>query len=322
MIPRAMTVSAYAPACIGNFAAGFDLLGAAVAPLDGSLWGDVVTVAPAETTSLAVSGPYAAALPADPGDNLVLRTAELVRRALAAKGLRAPTFELHLAKNLPLASGLGSSSSSIAATLAACQRLLGEPFTLSELFDLAGRAEALVSGAVHLDNVVPALVGGLQLVVPGPEGSAQARGLDWPEDLLLVVVHPDFQLTTESSRRVLPAELPLPTAVAFAENLAALVHALDRGDRDLLRRCLRDLVAEPYRAALVPGFREAQAAALAAGAWGCTLSGAGPSVFAVAPAHDLADGVAEAVVAAFERAELPSRARLCRLDRLGARIVP
>lgn len=317
-----MTVSAYAPACIGNFAAGFDLLGAAVAPLDGSPWGDVVSVAPAEALRLTVSGPYAAALPADPRDNLVLRTAELVQEALVAKGLSAPAFGLHLAKNLPLASGLGSSSSSVAATLTACQRLLGDPFSQAELFDLAGRGEALVSGAVHLDNVVPALVGGLQLVVPGPEGSAQARGLPWPDDLLFVVVHPDFQLTTESSRRVLPAELPLHTAVAFAENLAALVHALDVEDRDLLRRCLRDLVAEPYRAGLVPGFRAAQAAALAAGAWGCTLSGAGPSIFAVAPAHDVANAVAAAVVTAFERAELAAEARLCRLDRQGARIVP
>lgn len=321
MIARAMEISAYAPACIGNFAAGFDLLGAALAPLDGSPWGDVVTVTAAAATSLTVSGPYAAALPADPADNLVLRTAELVRQALAERRRAAPGLALTLDKRLPLASGLGSSSSSIAATLAACQRLLGDPFSLSELFDLAGRGEALVSGSPHLDNVVPALVGGLQLVVPGPDNGAQARSLAWPDDLLLVVVHPEYQLLTETSRRALPACLPLPAAVVFAQNLAAFVQALDAGDRELLRRCLRDPVAEPYRAALVPGFREAQAAALAAGAWGCTLSGSGPSLFAVAPTHDAAEAVAAGIVAAFQGVGLASQVKVCRLDRQGARVL-
>jgi homoserine kinase len=316
-----MKVSAYAPACIGNFAAGFDLLGAALAPQDGSLWGDVVTVEEAAETSLTVGGPYAAALPADPGANLVLRTAELVRQALAERGRAAPGLALALDKRLPLASGLGSSSSSIAATLAACQRLLGDPFSLSELFGLAGRGEALVSGSPHLDNVVPALVGGLQLVVPGPEGSSLARSLPWPDDLLLVVVHPGYQLLTETSRRALPACLPLPEAVVFAQNLAAFVHALDAGDRELLRRCLRDPVAEPYRAALVPGFRDAQAAAFAAGAWGCTLSGSGPSLFAVAPSDKVAELCAAGIVAAFARAGLSADAKLCRLDRQGARVL-
>src|SRR5215208_53340 len=190
-----MKVRAYAPACIGNFAAGFDLLGAAVAPLDGGLWGDVVEAepAPAPVTSLAVAGPFAGRLPAEARQNLVLQTDALFRAAVQAKGMDCPFFAFRLEKNLPVCSGLGSSASSVAATLTACQHLAGEPLSTPELFAVAGRAEGLVSGSVHLDNVVPMLVGGLQLVVPGRSGQPEARALPWPDDLVLVVATPDCQ---------------------------------------------------------------------------------------------------------------------------------
>lgn len=313
---------AYAPASIGNFAAGFDLLGAALAPLDGSLWGDVVTASPAETLSFTVAGPYAGRVPADPGSNLVPRTYGLYREALRAKGAPCPSLALHLEKNLPLCSGLGSSASSVAATLAACQALLGDPLDADELLALAGQAEALVSGAAHLDNVLPSLRGGLQLLVPGTDGAPEARALPWPDDLILVVASPSFELSTERSRRVLPAALPLKDAIAFAQNLAALVYALETGDRDVLRHCLRDVLAEPHRAPLVPGFRAAQAGALAAGALGCTLSGAGPALFAVAGSEEIAQAAGRAIEDAFSEAGLASTVRLCGIATPGARVLP
>jgi homoserine kinase len=317
-----MRVRAYAPAGIGNFAAGFDLMGAALAPLDGSLWGDVVEAWIAEEPSLAVSGPYAARMPEDPWQNLVLRTFLLLREALKEKGFESPPIAFHLEKNLPVCSGLGSSASSVAATLTACQALLGEPLSRGELYALAGRAEALVSGSIHLDNVVPILAGGLRLQVPGTGGLPDARSLPWPDDLVLVVVSPMFELATEKSRKVLPDSFSLPDTLVFAQNLAGFVHALQSGDRALLRRCLRDVLAEPYRAPLVPGFRAAQALALAAGALGCTLSGAGPAIFAVAESLEQGLTVADALREALRESGLGSSARLCSLDRQGARILP
>lgn len=316
-----MRVRAYAPAGIGNFAAGFDLMGASVAPLDGSLWGDVVEASPASEPSLAVSGPHAAALPADPRQNLVLRAFQLYREALREKGMEGPPLAFHLEKNLPLCSGLASSASSVAATLTACQALLGAPLSRAELYLVAGRAEALVSGSPHLDNVVPALSGGLQLLVPGEGGLPEARALPWPDDLILVVVSPAFALSTEQSRKVLPACFPLADALAFAENLAGFVLALEAADRALLRRCLRDVLVEPHRAPLVPGFRAAQAAALEAGALGCTLSGSGPALFAVAESAERGGAVGEALQRAFRQAGLVSEVRLCGLDPRGARIL-
>lgn len=317
-----MTVRAYAPAGIGNFAAGFDLMGAAVAPLDGSLWGDVVAAELADAPSLTVAGPYASRLPADPWQNLVLRTFVLFQEAMAARGIDGRPVAFRLEKNLPLCSGLGSSASSVAATLTACQALFGEPFPAPELYALAGRAEALVSGSPHLDNVVPALSGGLQLVVPGPDDSPEARPLPWPDDLVLVVASPGFELSTEHSRSVLPRCFDLADTLEFARNLAGFVLALESGDRGLLRRCLRDVLAEPHRAPLVPGFRSAQAAARAAGALGCTLSGSGPALFAVAESPGQGGVVAEALRGALREAGLRSEVRLCRLDPQGARILP
>ncbi|HSS75341.1 MAG TPA: homoserine kinase [Thermoanaerobaculia bacterium] len=316
-----MEIRAYAPASIGNFAAGFDLMGAALAPLDGTLWGDVVTAASAATVGLTISGPHAADLPADPWQNLVLRTYALYREALRVKGIECPTLAFQLDKRLPRCSGLGSSASSVAATLAACQALLGEPLSTSEVFAVAGRAEALVSGSVHLDNVVPSLAGGLQLLVPGPKGAPEARALPWPDDLILVMVSPALELATERMRRVLPKVFPLKDTLAFAQNLAGFVQALEAGDRVLLRRCLRDVLAEPYRAPLMPGFLAAQAGAMAAGALGCSLSGAGPALFAVAESRPQAEAVASAIQGALEESGLTSTARLCRLDAQGARVL-
>ncbi len=210
-----MTLRAYAPASIGNFAAGFDLMGAALAPLDGTLWGDVVGAEPADEPSLTISGPFAGALPADPWQNLVMRAYGLFRKELNGRGIEVPAVAFHLEKNLPRASGLGSSAASVSATLAVCQALLGYPLRNDEVWTLAGRAEALVSGSPHLDNVLPCLAGGLRLQVPDRDGHPDARALPWPEDLVLVVVSPGFELSTEHSRRALPRRFELKDLARF-----------------------------------------------------------------------------------------------------------
>lgn len=314
---------AFAPASIGNFAAGFDSLGAALEPLSGEPWGDVVALAPdpaLRSSSLSVSGPYAHQLPSDPERNLVLLAYGLYAEAVAARGFEAPPLAFHLEKNLPICSGLGSSASSVAATLAALQAAFGEPLSRLELYEVAGRAEALVSGSVHLDNVVPSLSGGLQLMMPGAESAHDPRALPWFRELVVAVVSPDLAIATSASRQVLPREIPLASALAFAQNLAAFVYALEARDREVFRRCLRDLLAEPHRAHLVPGFPAAQSAALAAGALGCSLSGAGPAIFAVAPSPAEGERIALAMRSALAEAGLRSEHRLCRLSPTGARV--
>jgi homoserine kinase len=312
---------AYAPASIGNVAAGFDLLGAALAPLDGSLLGDLVQVAHAAESTFRVTGRFASALVDDTRPNLALRARDLFVEAVRAAGDEVGPFAITLEKRLPVASGLGSSASSIVATLVALQALCGEPLSGSNLLELAGKAEGLTSGGMHLDNVAPSLLGGLQLLVPGRDGHPASRRLPWPSDLLLVVVHPEFWLATAESRRVLPERPDWPEAVDFAGNLASLVHALHSHDRALLARCLRDPIVEAHRAPLVPGFRAAQAAAMTLGALGCSLSGSGPAVFAVADDEAQAGAISAAMRAAFAEAGLESQGWICALDPEGARVV-
>jgi homoserine kinase len=339
-------VRAYGPACIGNLAAGFDVLGAAVAPVGGEPWGDVVEIGesgesgeiceigevpprteaggsgrPALDVTLVCGGPFAHQLPADPADNVAVKACAAVARIVRGRQplrlpLPLPRLAVRLTKGLPVGSGLGSSSATVVAAVRALDALLGRPLDEAELLEAAGEAEAHASGALHLDNVAAALLGGVRLVDPG----GRARLLPFPSDLRLVLAVPALTLTTRAARAALPATVPLGLAVAHAQNLAALVHALHADDRELLRACLRDLLAEPHRAALVPGFREVQAAGLAAGAWGCGLSGGGPAVFAVAEAGAAA-AVGEALRRAWAGASIACEIKICVLDRRGARVL-
>jgi len=312
---------AYAPASIGNVAAGFDLLGAALAPLDGSLLGDLVHVVKADASTFEMTGPFASALSGDQRPNLVLRARDLFVDAVRASGGEAGPFAITLEKRLPVASGLGSSASSIVATLVGLQALCGEPLSGSDLLDLAGKAEGHTSGDRHLDNVAPSLLGGLQLMVPGRDDLPATRRLPWPSDLLMVVVHPEYWLSTADSRRVLPDHPGWRESVDFAGNLASLVQALHTADRSLLARCLRDPIVEVHRAPLVPGFSAAQSAAKRLGALGCSLSGSGPSVFAVAENEGQADLIREAMQAVFADVGLESQGWVCALDPEGARVI-
>lgn len=304
---------AFAPASVGNLAAGFDVLGAALQPLDGSRLGDEVAVAPADAPSLRCTGPFAHQLPQDPKQNLAWDAARAFAKVW---GEALPPLALELHKGLPVGSGLGSSAVTVVATLVALNHAFGHPLDGEALLRAAGEAESRASGGHHLDNVAPSLLGGLRLV--GPDHGA--RALPWPQDLHLVVASPELSLTTREARRVLPAQVPLGLAVDHAANLASLVHALHTGEADLLRRTLRDLLAEPHRAPLVPGFRAVQDAALDAGAWGCSLSGAGPAIFAVAPRADL-DAVGAAMAAAWAAAGVAARLHPCALAPTGARIL-
>ena len=311
----------FAPASIGNFGVGFDVLGAAIAPLAGEPWGDTVDIARAHAPAWSCSGPYADRLPADPLDNLVMR---------AMAGLALP-WAVHLHKGLPVGSGLGSSSASaVAGALAGALARGNWPASVlsvptqaqivdwkaehcPELLAAAGQAEAFAAGAAHLDNVAPCLLGGLQLVT-----AAGPRSLPWPNDWLLVVASPAFALTTKAARAVLPSQVPMGTAVAHAQLLAGFVEAVHRGDPALLQASLVDVLAEPHRAALVPGFHAVQCGALAAGALACTLSGAGPAVFAVCQLPE-SDRVAAEMAAGFATAGLACTVRVCQIDPIGAR---
>ena len=281
-------VTVFAPATVANLGPGLDVLGLALAAP-----GDRVTArrAAAGVTMARVTGD-GGALSLDPETN----TAGIAARATLAKAGVATGVELTLEKGMPIGSGLGSSAASAAAAAFAVNLLIGSPLRKVELVGPCLAAEAAVSGR-HADNVAPALLGGL-ILVRSIEPLDLVR-LPVPEGLVVVVVTPDMELSTREARAALPGEVPLASLVRNTAQVGAFVSACHSGDLGLLGRSMTDAVATPARAPLIPGCAGVIEAALDAGAIGSSISGAGPSIFALCRSERSACEVAAAMTRAF-----------------------
>jgi homoserine kinase len=293
MHPSRVTV--FAPATVANVASGFDVLGFALESP-----GDAVSLArvPGKTVSVVAITGDGGKLPRDPLKN----TAAVAVSGFLAKIGFPFGVEISLEKRMPLSSGLGSSAASAVAAVFAANLLAGRPLATRDLLPFTMEAEKAACGSAHADNVAPSLLGGFVLVRSyDPLDIVQ---LPVPPGLSCAVAHPHAELRTEDSRRILKKEIRLSDAIRQWGNLAALVAALYNGDLGLLGRSLQDVVAEPVRSVLIPGFAAVKAAALAAGALGCSISGSGPSVFALCATTEVSTRAGEAMVAAFGKVGL------------------
>jgi homoserine kinase len=297
----AMTVrqaTAFAPASVGNIGVGFDLLGhTIIGPGDRA---QVTRIEEPVVRINAIEGDVegASQLPLDAAMNTAGRALmELRERHGIAHG-----FELRLHKGIPLGSGLGGSAASCVAALVAANAVLDAPLSRDDLYPIALIGEAVASGSVHGDNVAPMLFGGVVLATP-----TRAIPLTAPE-LYCAAVHPDFVLETRRARAALAAPYAIGDFVQQSEYLALFLVGLARGDRELIAAGLRDGLVEPRRASLIPGFAEVKAAALAHGALGASISGAGPTVFGWFHNGDEASWAAHAMQVAFAGAGLDSDA--------------
>ncbi|HVH27367.1 MAG TPA: homoserine kinase [Vicinamibacterales bacterium] len=286
------TVTAFAPATVSNVACGFDVLGF---PLEAP--GDEVTArfAPPGVCIDSITGD-GGRLPREPTRN----TAGVAAQALlTALGERRRGVALRIAKGLPLSSGLGGSAASAAAAVVAVDALFEAHAPLDTLIACAIEGEGLGARTAHPDNIVPALCGGLVLVRhPNPPDIIR---LPVPDGLMAVVVHPELEIETAKARALLGTTVSLADATRQWANLGALVHALHRADFALLARSLEDTIAEPRRALLVPGLAQIKRAAVDAGALGCSLSGSGPSLFALCRSEEVARRVAMAMTDAVRK---------------------
>jgi homoserine kinase len=299
---------AFAPGSVGNVGPGLDILGLAVGGA-----GDEVLVERTDGTGVVVRDAGHPDLPTRPEKHTAaLAAAEVLRRA------RAPVRGLAVSvrKGLPLSGGQGGSAASAVAAAVATNRLLGDPLDRPALLEACLGAEESVAGR-HADNVAPSLFGGMVLV--RSLAPVDVVCLPVPPELRVVLACPDQRLRTRDARAVLPREVPLDLALAQAAQVGAMVAALASGDYALLGRALDDAIAEPARAPLLPGFREAKAAALAAGAIGASISGAGPTAFALVRGDEAARSVASAMDAAYRAAGASPVVRVAQVDRQGAR---
>lgn len=305
------SATAFAPGSVGNLGPGLDILGLA---LDGP--GDTVTLTRSTHPGVRVMDPGHPALPCDPDQH----SAAIAAREVLLHSGHDPSLglELRVSKGLPLAGGQGGSAASAAAGAVAMNALLGGPLTSEQLIMAAVEAEAVVAGR-HADNVAPAILGGLVLI----------RSLDPPEfirlpvprSLWVVLAHPDQQLRTAEGRGALPVSVPLELALHQAAQVAAIVAGALQDDAALLGRAIDDRIAEPARAPLLPGFQEAKRAAMLAGALGCSISGSGPTAFALVSSEPDGQRVGEAMRSAYRAAGISCAIRVNRPDLIGARLL-
>jgi homoserine kinase len=307
------SVTVFAPGGVGNVGPGLDILGLALAGK-----GDTVRAEWSDRPGIVILDPGHTELPREPERHTAGLAAKAVLDLVGADGSGRAGIALTISKGLPLSGGQGGSAASAVAAAVAVNTLLGNPLNRVSLVPACLSAEEAVSGR-HVDNVAPSLFGGIVLV--RSTDPLDLIELPVPEELWVVVVRPDQQLRTAEARSVLPNQISRQVALHQAAQVAAMVAALASGDYDLLGRAIDDRIAEPVRAPLLPGFLDAKRAALAAGALGSSISGAGPSAFALARGRAIAERVGSDMVAAYQANGLTSELRVTRVDREGARII-
>lgn len=307
------SVTAYAPGGVGNVGPGLDILGLALAGA-----GDTVGAEWSNIPGIQILDPGHPELPRDPERHASGLAARAVLQRVKDHPEHQRGIGLTVSKGLPLSGGQGGSAASAVAAAVAVNALLGKPLSDATLVAACLDAEEIVSGR-HADNIVTSLLGGIVLI--RCLDPLDIIKLPVPEELWVVVVRPDQRVRTADARAVLPAVIPRAVALHQAAQVGALVAALASSDYGLLGRAIDDQIAEPARAGLLPGFREAKAAALKAGALGCSISGSGPSVFALVQGRELGVAVGKAMEQAYRSCGLTSNQRVVRIDEEGARLV-
>lgn len=308
----AKTVKAIAPATVANVSCGFDIFGFAVE-------------APADEVILTLSNKPGVVIKAITGDGGKLplesdkNTSGVAVEAFLKELDSDAGVEIVLHKKLPLGSGMGSSAASSAAALVAVNHLFDNPFSREQLLPFAMEAERIACGSAHADNVAPSLMGGFVLI-RGYE-PLDVTKVPTPSNLYCTLVHPHLELKTSDSRRVLKSSIPLKDAITQWGNIAGLVVGLMKPDYGLIMRSLSDVVAEPIRSVLIPGFTGIKAAAIRSGALGCGISGSGPTIFALSTEYSIANNVAQTIQQQFADMNLKSDVFVSKINDAGARVV-
>lgn len=305
-------ITAFAPATVANVSCGFDILGFAVDNL-----GDEVTVGFSDVPGLTIKKIT--------GDNGRLpyavqkNTCTVAINAMLQELDFTGGLEVELHKGLPLGSGMGSSAASSAAALMAANHLLGSPFSKQELVPFAIQAEAIACGAGHADNVAPALLGGFVLI-RGYEPLDIIR-LNVPKGLYCTLVHPHLELNTADSRSVLKNTVSLQDAIIQSGNIAGLVAGLYQEDMGLISRSLNDVIAEPSRSILIPGFDQVKEGVKNVGALGCGISGSGPAIFILSPNEVIAKEVQQVSQGVYDQIGLSVDVYVTAINIRGAYVV-
>ena len=293
------------PATTANLGPGFDCLGAA---LDlNNRFEMRCSEGDGERFELVIEGSEGSHLRGGP-DNLVYRAAQRVWKEANEQPM---AIEARVRLAVPPARGLGSSATAIVAGLMGANALIGEPLSREKLLELAIDIEG------HPDNVVPSLLGGLCMTAKAASHRWRVVRCEWSPEVLAVVAIPSIRLSTSEARRVMPKAISISDAVTNLGSLTLLLQGLRTGNGDLIADGMHDRIHEPYRWGLIQGGRQVREAAIAAGAWGCVISGAGPSILALSN-RDAAGAVRRAMARTWESEGVASRPEVLQLQQAGS----
>src|SRR3984957_3057258 len=304
-MPHEATV--FAPATVANVGIGFDILGHTVETVGDRVW--LRRIDEPVVRIRAIKG-VAGELPIDPQKNTAGRALQVMQGALKLEH----GFEVEVDKGIPLASGMGGSAASAVAAVVAGNALLERPVPPLRLLKFAMEGEIVASGSAHVDNIAPCLFGGLVLTVGIDH--PRVKQIPVPSSVRCVLIHPHMHLGTREARAVLKSDVTRSDFVWQTANLAGFISGCYSNDLDMIRDSFNDVIIEPQRQTLIPGFKDVQSGAMSAGALGCSISGAGPSVFAWAEI-ECAEPVRAAMVAAFAHHSLDTDSWVSALDNAG-----
>ena len=306
-------VRVFAPATVANVACGFDVLGFAIdAP------GDEVLARLSDKPGLRITKITGdnGKLPLDVEKNTAgVAALDLLRHL----GMSDRGIELEIHKKMPFGSGLGSSAASSVAGVYAVNKLIGEPLSKKQLLPFAMQGEVSADGAWHADNVGPSLLGGMLFIRSNQE--LDIAQIPVPKNLWAAVVHPEMEILTKVAREILPTEIPMVNATQQIGNLGGLILGLVQEDYAMIGRSIHDVIAEPRRQKLIPEFYNAKRAAMSNGALGFSISGAGPSVFALCEGEEVAQRVGMAISGVFNKINLENQCYVSPINKEGVHVI-
>ncbi|MGL5872557.1 MAG: homoserine kinase [Xenococcaceae cyanobacterium] len=299
------------PATTANLGAGFDCIGAALTVYNQFTFTPSDSEAGLDSRNrlqIKVTGEEADRVSTDESNLLYqsfLRFYQHIQKT-------PPNVAIEIKLGVPLARGLGSSATAIVGGLLAANQIAGNLLSLTEIIELAIAIEG------HPDNVVPALIGNCQLSV-GETGNWQICDIPWHQNIVPVVAIPNFELSTEEARSVLPKQISRADAIFNIAHMGLLIRGLNTNRKDWLQMALDDKLHQPYRQALIRGYENVKAAAIANGAYGMVISGAGPTLLALTN-FDRANSVVSAMQTAWQQQGVKADVRSLSLDTQGAKI--
>jgi homoserine kinase len=298
-------VTVNVPGTTANLGVGFDCIGAALTLSNEFQFTAVTTDVKLKIT---VEGEEAAKVSTD-ASNLIYQSFLKLYQHIQQT---PPNIEILIKLGVPLSRGLGSSATAIVGGLLGANQLAGSPLSKDELMEIAIAIEG------HPDNVVPALLGNCQLSV-GQTGNWQISSIPWHQDIVPIVAIPNFELSTAEARSVLPTEYSRSDAIFNISRMGLLLRALETNNGDWLKTALEDKLHQPYRQKLIAGYDEVKKNAIAAGAYGMVISGAGPTLLALTNPSRV-DAVVKAMSETWAKTGVEAKVRSHYLDSVGATV--